>query len=130
MNYLGTILLLIIIASAKLRSRIQDQELSEDVLLRLVYLLRSPTEGKFMFSFNSIQIWDQLENADEAGQSVRTSIIPAVVALRNQHCQTHSSLFSPQLLIGHLKDFEKYVGLSLSSDLDISDYFLNSFTLR
>ena len=44
---LGTILLLIILASAKLRSRLRDRELQEDVLLRLVYLLRCPTQGNF-----------------------------------------------------------------------------------
>lgn len=42
----GTIFLLIILASAKLRSRLRDRELMEDVILRLVYLLRCPTEGK------------------------------------------------------------------------------------
>jgi hypothetical protein len=47
--FLGTIFLLMIIAGARLRAKIRDQELLEDGILRLNYLLRCPTPGGFFF---------------------------------------------------------------------------------
>lgn len=68
------------------------------------------------------------QTADEAGQCVRMSIIPAIAAFRERHRLTFSSLFSPSLTINHLdkglKDHD------ISSDLDVSNSFFNSMTLR
>jgi hypothetical protein len=69
------------------------------------------------------------EAADAAGQSIQTSIIPAIAALRERHRLSFSSLFSSHLVVSHL---DKSLGadLDLSSDLDISDSFFNSMTFR
>jgi hypothetical protein len=40
--------------------------------------------------------------SDEAGQSIQTSIIPAIAVLHKQHSQIYFFLFSPHLLIGQM----------------------------
>ncbi len=46
LTLLGTIFLLMIIAGARLRAKIRNQELLEDGVLRLSYLLRCPIPGE------------------------------------------------------------------------------------
>jgi hypothetical protein len=74
-----------------------------------------------------------METIDLAGQCVQTSIIPAIAALRERHRLTFSALFSPHLVVNHLdKGSNKGLDahLDISADLDISDAFFNSMTLR
>lgn len=70
---------------------------------------------------------------DLAGQCVRTAIIPAIATLRDRHRLKFSTLFSPHLLVNLLdegSDKGLDAHLDISEDLDISDAFFNSMTLR
>jgi hypothetical protein len=74
-----------------------------------------------------------LETIDLAGQCVQTSIIPAIATLRERHRLTFSSLFSPHLLVNILSEGSNKgldAHLDISADMDISDAFFNSMTLR
>ncbi len=120
-------------AVAKQRARVRDSEITEDIWIRLNYLLRCPLQGIVSVFLN----WPrELEHfaEDDCGQLVISRIIPAISLLRQQHRITFSTLFSEDLLAEKIISPTNLSVLSMdldvSADLDDSDFLFNAITAK